>query len=56
MKKMLYYIFATIILFTSCEYDPSGNNFIELSPPDDFIAVEISLNDIDPSDTIITEQ
>ena len=56
MKKILNYILGTIFLFTACEYDPSGNNFIELTPPDDFIAIEISLNNINPSDTIYVYQ
>ena len=51
MKKILYILIA-VGLFSSCEYDPSGNNFIELTPPDDFIAIDISLNDVDPADTI----
>ena len=55
MKKILY-ILITVGLFSSCEYDPSGNNFIELTAPDDFIAIDISLNDIDPSDTIYVFQ
>ena len=56
MKNIPYFFLITICLFTSCEYDPQGNNFIELTPPDEFIAVEISLNDIDPSDTIYVFQ
>ena len=54
--SQITYILIAILLFTSCEYDPSGNNFIELTPPDDFIAIEISLNDIDPADTIYVFQ
>ena len=55
MKKILYILIA-VSLFSSCEYEPSGNNFIELTPPDDFIAVNISLNDVDPADTIYVFQ
>ena len=51
MKKILY-ILVAICLFASCEYDPSGVNFEELTPPSDFIPIEITLNDIDPADTI----
>jgi hypothetical protein len=56
MKKIPCYILIAICLFTSCEYDPSGNNFLELTPPDDYIISEISLNDMDPSDTIYVFQ
>jgi len=43
-------------MFVACEYDPSGNNFIDLTPPEDSIPIEISLNDVNPSDTIYLYQ
>lgn len=49
-------LLTTIFLFAGCEYNPSGNNFVELTPPADYIPIEISLNDIDPSDTIYVYQ
>ena len=57
MKKTSYYILIIIIvLFTSCEYSPSGSNFVELTKPADSIAIGISLNDINPADTIYIYQ
>jgi WD40 repeat protein len=41
-----------MLLFVACEYEPSGNNFLELTPPENNVPIEISLNDINPSDTI----
>ena len=55
MKRILYILIA-VGLFSSCEYDPSGANFVELTPPNGFVPVNISLNDIDPSDTIYVFQ
>lgn len=49
-------LLAIIFLFAACEYDPSGNNFVELTPPEDYIPIEISLNDVSPSDTIYVYQ
>jgi len=43
---------AIIFLFMGCEYVPSGENFVELTPPESNIPVEISLNNVNPSDTI----
>ena len=51
MKKTLYYILISFLLI-SCEYEPTGNYFTELTPPEDFITMEILLNNTDPSDTI----
>jgi len=56
MNKLNAVIFTTILLFVACEYEPSGNNFLDLTPPEDYIPVEISLNDFDPSDTIYLYQ
>ena len=52
MKNLYFIISAAMLLFTACEYSPSGSNFLDLTPPEDNIPVEISLNEIDPSDTI----
>lgn len=52
MNKLIFIISTTILLFVACEYEPSGNNFIDLAPPEDYIPIEISLNDVNPSDTI----
>lgn len=41
-----------MLLFVACEYEPRGNNFVDLTPPEDNVPIEISLNDINPSDTI----
>lgn len=51
MNKLIFTI-STILLFAACEYEPSGTNFLDLTPPEDYIPVDISLNEIDPSDTI----
>lgn len=57
MNKLNFIILMTsAFLFTACEYSPSGNNFLELTPPEDNIPIEISLNDINPSDTIYVYQ
>lgn len=57
MNKLNFVLFAaTIFLLVGCEYKPGGNNFVELTPPPDYIPIEISLNDIDPSDTIYVYQ
>jgi len=55
-KSNFVLLLATIFLFVGCEYDPGGNNFVELTPPEDYIPIEISLNDINPSDTIYVFQ
>ncbi len=53
MNKLNFALLLTIIfLFVACEYDPSGSNFVELTPPENSIPVEISLNNVNPSDTI----
>lgn len=52
MNKLIFIISTTILLFVACEYEPRGNNFLDLTPPEDIIPIEISLNDINPSDTI----
>jgi hypothetical protein len=49
-------LLATISLLAACEYDPGGYNFVELNPPEDYISISISLNDVDPSDTIYLYQ
>lgn len=49
-------LLAAIFLFASCEYDPTGKNFVELTPPEDNIPIEISLNEVKPSDTIYVYQ
>ena len=57
MNKLNFIILLTTIFsFVACEYDPSGNNFVELTPPEDYIPIEISLNDVNPSDTIYLYQ
>lgn len=56
MNKFNFIILTIALLFVACEYDPSGNNFVELTPPEDYIPIEISLNDVNPSDTIYLYQ
>ena len=56
MNRLNFIILATLSLFKACEYDPSGNNFLDLTPPEDYIPIEISLNEINPSDTIYLYQ
>ena len=57
MNKMnLIVLIAAIFLFVGCEYDPIGENFVELTPPENDIPVEISLNEVNPSDTIYVYQ
>ena len=40
----------------SCEYSPLGENFIERATPDTNIPVLITLNDVNPADTIYVYQ
>lgn len=56
MNKLIVIISTTILLFTSCEYDPGGNNFLDINPPEDSIQIEISLNDQHPADTLYLYQ
>ncbi len=56
MNKLKFIILASLSLFMACEYDPSGNDFLDLAPPEDYIPIEISLNDVNPSDTIYLYQ
>ena len=56
MKKLSYLILTISVLFTSCEYEPNGSNFVQLTPPADSLAIGISLNDINPLDTIYIYQ
>ena len=49
-------LLSTIYMFASCEYVPNGNNFVELTPPKDYIPIEITLNNVNPSDTIYVYQ
>lgn len=46
-------LYTAVSLFVACEYDPSGNNYIDLTPPEVNIPIQISLNNINPSDTIL---
>lgn len=52
MNKLIFILSSILLLFVACEYEPSGNNFVDLTPPENIIPIEISLNDINPSDTI----
>jgi len=53
MNKLNFILLlAAFFLFAGCEYDPTGKNFVELTPPENNIPIEISLNDVNPSDTI----
>lgn len=52
MNKLIVIIPTIILLFAACEYEPSGHNFVDLTPPEDHVPLEILLNDINPSDTI----
>lgn len=52
MNKLYFIISAVILFLAACEYEPSGNNFLDLTPPEDQIRIDILLNDIKPSDTI----
>jgi hypothetical protein len=45
-------LLTTIVLFVACEYVPSDSNFVGLTPPEDYISNQISLNEIPLSDTI----
>lgn len=56
MNKLNFIILATLSLFVACEYEPSGNNFLDIAPPEEYIPIEISLNDFNPSDTIYLYQ
>jgi len=53
MNKLNFIVLLTsVFLFVACEFNPTGTNFSELTPPEDNISVEISLNDVNTSDTI----
>lgn len=53
MNRLNILLLLTIVaMLSACEYEPTGSNFIELTPPEDAIPIEITLNDIKPSDTI----
>jgi len=57
MNKLYFIVFlASIFLFTTCEYEPTGDNFVELTPPEDYLPIEILLNDVIPTDTIYVYQ
>jgi len=57
MNKLNFILLlSTIYLFSSCEYEPNGNNFVELTPPEDNIPIAISLNGVNLSDTIYVYQ
>jgi hypothetical protein len=57
MNKLNHILLTgALFLFAACEYDPSGNNFIDLTPPENGITIEILLNDLNPSDTICVYQ
>lgn len=49
-------LLTILSLFVACEYDPTGDNFVELNPPEEYIQIDISLNDVNPSDTIYLYQ
>ena len=51
MRKLINLILLAALLF-SCEYEPDGNNFKNIEPPDEMIYIDITLNDIAPNDTI----
>ncbi len=55
-KRNIILLLTTISLFVACEYEPTGSNFVELNPPEENIPVAISLNDVNPSDTIYLYQ
>lgn len=51
--KTFYCFLLIVIVFASCEYEPGGINYNrEVSPPDEAIEVNITLNDFQPEDTI----
>ncbi len=49
--KFLLVVLPSLLL-SACEYEPVGENFIDLTPPDNSIPVTILLNNISPCDTI----
>nr|MDA3853984.1 hypothetical protein [Bacteroidales bacterium] len=56
MKRLINTSLILLILFSACEYEPKTENFQQLLPPEASIPFEISLNDINPSDTIYIYQ
>ncbi|MFA6809147.1 MAG: hypothetical protein WCR27_09160 [Eubacteriales bacterium] len=53
MNKLNYILLlTTLYLFVACEYEPNGENVVELNPPENTIPIKISLNDVNPSDSI----
>lgn len=55
-KLKIIILFASFFLITACEFEPTGENFVELTPPEKTIPVKITLNDINPYDTIYVYQ
>ena len=57
MNKLNFIVLlAAFFLLVSCEFDPTGKNFVEIAPPESNIPVEITLNDVKPTDTIYVYQ
>ncbi len=51
-NRNIILLLTAISLTVACEYEPAGNNFVELDPPEENLLIGISLNDVNPSDTI----
>jgi len=57
MKKIkIISLLATLLLLSACEYEPNHENFIELTPPAENIPMVMTLNDVNPTDTIFIYQ
>src|SRR5512133_3923103 len=55
-NRNIILLLTAISLFVACEYEPAGNNFVEINPPEENILIAISLNDVNPLDTIYLYQ
>ena len=57
MKKLhICLLFLSLIMLVGCEYSPMGENIIDLKTPDKNIPVAITLNNVNPADTIYVYQ
>jgi len=56
MKKYIVFVLISLFVSLSCEYEPQGTHYVELTPPANSIPVTITLNDVTPLDTIVLRE
>lgn len=53
MNRLTIIVLTSLMLIlVACDYEPIGENVLDINPPEENISVEISLNDFTPLDTI----